>query len=142
MISIVRLQKSKQATLCQKLKNKFVIHEHHALRAGIHYDLRIAHDCVLKSWASRKMPDLVKGDLRKMSLFQTPDHGLDWFDFEGEITDVYGKGKVKIWDTGDVDVIKWDKNIIIEFKGSKLTGKYAIVPMTKEGQYLMLRSKK
>ena len=142
MISIVKLARSKENVLCQRLRNKFVVHEHHALRAGLHYDLRIEHDCVLKSWASRKMPELVDGNLRKISLFQTPDHSLDWFDFHGEITDVYGKGKVNIWDTGDVDIIKWDKNIIVEFEGNKLVGKYAIVPMIKQGQFLMLRSKK
>ena len=141
MISIVKLVRSKENTLCRKLKNKFVIQEHHALRAGLHYDLRIEHDCVLKSWATRKIPDLVKDNVRKISLFQTPDHSLDWFSFEGEITDVYGKGKVGIWDKGNVDIIKWNRNIIVEFFGNKLIGKYAIVPMTKEGQYLMLRSK-
>ena len=144
MISIVQLLTERQlrsGALCNKLKSKFVVQEHGAVRAGLHYDIRLEKDCVLKSWSSRKLPQLVAGQVNKIMLFQTPDHSLDWFDFKGEITDVYGRGKVDVWDTGDYDLIKWDKTIIANFKGRKLKGTYAIVPMQKEGQFLMLKSK-
>lgn len=127
--------------LCKQLGNKFVIHEHQALKAGLHYDVRLEHDCSLKSWATRKLPELVDQKTKRIGLFQTKDHALSYYNFEGELSDGYGKGMVSIWDNGSFDIIKWDqKSKIIDFKGKKLKGKFVILHLKKD-QYLMFRSK-
>lgn len=127
-----------------KYKNKFLIHEHRADRVGLHYDIRIEHNGVLISWACRYVPELIKGTKKKILIIKQPDHKMDWFDWEGEITDGYGKGKVKIWEKGSVNKIKWEDNHkTIEFDGSKINGIYHIIryPTGKKTEYLMFRAK-
>jgi len=109
-------------------KQRFVIHEHHALRAGLHYDLRLEHDGILKSWVSRKIPDLVFDELKKIMLILTPDHDLDWLKFKGVIDDGYGKGEVKVWDKGTYTLLRWtDKSIIVKFNGKKIRGIFVLI---------------
>ena len=135
MISIINLFESKTTNL------KFVVQEHHADKAGLHYDLRLEKDGVAKSWATRKLPELVNIRSKKIQLFPTPDHDLTWMDFEGEITDGYGKGKVKMWDKGKYNIIKWTrKSIVIDFSGRKLKGSYSIIH-PKPDLWLMLKSR-
>jgi bifunctional non-homologous end joining protein LigD len=127
-----------------KYKNKFLIHDHLADRVGQHYDIRIEHNGVLESWACRYAPELAEGTKKKILIIKQPDHNLEWFDFEGEISDGYGKGKVKIWDKGSVKKIKWDDNHkTIEFNGSNIKGIYHIIRYTggKKTQYLMFKAK-
>lgn len=126
------------------MNNKFVIHEHHAVKAGLHYDLRLEKDNVLKSWASKKIPKLIDDPSLKIIIFQQPDHNISWFDFEGKIDDGYGKGNVIIWDTGTYDIIKWDitSHIIIDFHGNKIKGIYVILPYPNEKSTVFLMFKK
>lgn len=109
---------------------KFIVHEHHAVKAGLHYDLRLEYNGVLVSWATRKLPQLINDEVKRITIFQQPDHDLAWFDMEGNIDDGYGKGIVKIWDKGFYDIIKWDFNShhIVTFHGIKLVGTYVILP--------------
>jgi DNA ligase D-like protein (predicted 3'-phosphoesterase) len=122
--------------------NRFVIHEHHAQRAGLHYDLRLEKDNVLKSWATRKLPDLVNLKTKKIQLFPTPDHDITWIDFKGDILDGYGKGKVLIWDSGSYEIRKWtNKSIVLYFNGKKIKGLFIIVK-TKNNSWLMFKKRK
>ncbi len=123
--------------------NKFEINEHHADRAGLHYDIRIEYDGVLKSWATKKLLDLLDIPSKKIQLFQTPDHDYnEWIKFTGRIpTGEYGAGTVIIFDSGSVKILKWtDKSKILVFNGKKINGKYAIIQPT-ENTYLMLKMK-
>ena len=124
-------------------KRKFVIHEHHAERAKLHYDIRLEKDGVLKSWACRKIPELISGESKKILLNQTPDHDYDeWIKFKGPIESGYGKGMVYIWDQGSFYEIKWDEHIIIDFKAKKIKGIYVIIPYpNEEGKFLMFKKK-
>ncbi len=103
----------------------FVIHEHHAKK--LHWDLRLEKDGVLKSWAIPKTPQLKKG-IKRLAI-QVEDHPLSYKDFEGRIPEgSYGAGEVKIWDSGNYDVLSWDKNKIeVRFKGKKLSGNYILI---------------
>jgi len=127
-------------------KLRFIIHEHHAVKAGLHYDLRLEHNNKLISWATRKLPELVNNpNHQKILLIKQPDHEMDWVDFKGEIEEGYGKGKVNIWDNGIYDLIYWsDNKIIVKFNGKKINSKYTIVkPSTfddKPTHYLMFKS--
>lgn len=102
----------------------FVIHEHHATH--LHWDFRLEIDGVLASWAIPKIPPKTK-NLKRLAI-QVEDHPLSYGKFEGEITEGYGKGKVKIWDNGKYNLIeKTPKKIIFELSGKKLTGKYCLI---------------
>ena len=119
---------------------KFIIHKHQAEKAGLHYDLRIEHNNMLLSWASRKIPNIVAGDVNKIMLFQQPDHEMDWFDFSGTIDDGYGKGKVEIWDKGTYETVKWEEDhYTIIFHGTKIKGPYAIIRYD-NNQWLFIKS--
>lgn len=124
-----------------RINGKFLIHEHRALKAGLHWDLRLGHDGVLKSFASKKIPDLIDDRTKKIIVFQQPDHDSEWFDFTGEISDGYGAGKVSVWDKGEFDEIKWTMKLItLNFKGKKIKGNYSFV-LYKENEWLMFKSK-
>lgn len=121
-------------------KTVFIIHEHHADRAGLHYDLRIKKGNILKSWSTRKLPDLANGTLKRIQAFPTEDHEMDWYDFEGEIKEGYGKGKVYIWDKGSCIIEKWDEHITIIFKGNLLKGKHTFIPYV-NNSFLLIKNK-
>lgn len=124
-------------------KNKkdriFVVHKH-AARA-LHYDLRLAYNRVLKSWAVPKGPSLKKG-VRRLAV-RTEDHPLAYAKFQGEIPEgLYGAGTVQIWDSGTYHVIKKKNGKVVSFSaclkegsielwfdGKKLKGAYALVKM-------------
>lgn len=119
---------------------RFVIHEHHADRAGLHYDIRLEKDGVLKSFVTRKLPMLLDNEATKIMLIPTPDHDLEWIDFQGDIEDGYGKGLVRIYDSGKYELLKWDtKHIVIKFHGKKLIGKFALVKVQDNWIFLKMK---
>jgi DNA ligase D-like protein (predicted 3'-phosphoesterase) len=109
----------------------FVVHEHHASR--LHWDLRLEHNGVLKSWAVPKQPPLKKG-IKRLAL-AVPDHKKSYATYEGTIPKgQYGAGEVKIWDSGTFETVektatKWH----VTFSGKKLVGDYTLIRFTKAG---------
>ena len=128
----------------------FVVHEHHARR--LHYDVRLEHKGVLKSWAVPKGPPLDRKT--KHLAVQTEDHPLDYASFHGTIPKGnYGAGQVSIWDSGTYENIgkKDGKPITLDqafekghlkilFHGKKLKEVYSLIKTGRERQWLMIQT--
>ena len=109
--------------------NRFVVHKHSA--TADHYDLRLEHDGVLKSWAVPKGPSLDPDD--KRLAVETEDHPVEYIDFEGIIPEgSYGAGPMIVWDTGvwapmdDVDRALSSGAFKFRLAGEKLNGGFML----------------
>ncbi len=76
---------------------------------------------------------------------QVEDHDLEYASYEGVIPKgMYGAGKVEIWDKGEFEIKKNEKDKI-EFvlKGKRLKGNYCLLRFKKAGdkQWLFFRMK-
>jgi len=116
--------------------SRFVIHEHEALRAGQHHDLRLERHGALKSWA---LPKGVPEELGVRRLAkQVEDHALDYGKFEGEIPSGYGAGKVRIWDCGTYETKLWsDTKIEVTLHGKRVSGEYVLRWMERLNSWLL-----
>ena len=110
---------------------KFVVHKHRA--RTLHYDLRIQTGIRLKSFA---VPKGIPPKGKKHLAIYTGTRSKAALKFEGEIPEgQYGAGKIKIWDTGNFEILEKTKNkILCDFKGKKLKGKYALVKFAQIGE--------
>ena len=109
-----------------KNKHRFVIQFHDAEKAKQHFDLRLENDDgTMSSWAIPK--HRLPKNKDKLLAIKTEDHPISYMKFEGEIPSGYGKGNVKIYDSGTYEEIEKSKNkIIFKLKGKKETGIYNI----------------
>jgi DNA ligase D-like protein (predicted 3'-phosphoesterase) len=118
----------------------YVIQRHESRK--LHFDLRLEMNNVLKSWAIPKEPSKKEGE--KRLAIQVEDHDKNYANFEGEITEGYGKGKVKIWDKGsyELESLKPNKKIVFIIKGEKLKGRYCLLHFKpKEKNWLFFKVK-
>lgn len=108
--------------------NIFVVQEHHAQRAGLHWDFRLQSKDILLSWVLRKPPPIQIGVIHKV--IRVNDHSLHCAQFSGEVSEGYGKGTVKIWDAGHMTYVedRLDHQLVFILYGKKLVGKYCILP--------------
>ena len=90
--------------------NVFVVQEHHAHKAGLHYDFRLGSEGVLKSWAIPKLSALMSGTSKQVLAIEVEDHPLDYATFEGSIPSGYGAGDVRIWDDGSYVTVSRDED--------------------------------
>ena len=116
---------------------RFVIQKHAATR--LHYDLRLEHDGVFKSWAVTRGPSLDPAD--KRLAVEVEDHPLDYGDFEGTIPKgEYGGGSVMLWDRGfwmpdgdeDVEAALRRGELKFTLAGQKLQGSWVLVRMRRD----------
>jgi bifunctional non-homologous end joining protein LigD len=123
-------------------KGIFIVQEHSARRH--HYDLRLEHDGVLKSWAVPRKPSS-DPSVKRLAI-QTEDHPLDYKDFEGVIPEgQYGAGTVVMWDKGTFALHKENLGLMIEkghivaeFFGQRMRGNYALQKLKKDGKEWLL----
>ena len=113
---------------------RFVIQKHDATR--LHYDLRLEHAGVFKSWAVTRGPSLDPRD--KRLAVEVEDHPLAYGDFEGTIPKgQYGGGTVMLWDRGfwmpegseGVDAALRKGDLKFTLAGDKLKGSWVLVRM-------------
>lgn len=119
---------------------RYVVHEHRAKRAGLHYDLRFESSRLTKSiesYSSRHPLPRVAG-IKRM-LIKQPNHDKRWLSFEGEIESGYGAGTLKIWDKGTIQEISSSRNSrILKFNGNRLSGEYVLVKLD-SNRYLFFK---
>ena len=110
---------------------KYLIQRHAATR--LHYDLRLEHGGVLKSWAVTKAPS--RDPSIKRLAVEVEDHPLDYGGFEGTIPKGnYGAGTVQMWDVGswtprdtDVEAALRKGVLKIDLAGERLRGGWALI---------------
>ena len=130
----------------------YVVQKHNARR--IHFDFRLEHAGVLKSWA---VPKGLSDDPREKRLaIRTEDHPVAYASFSGKIPKgEYGAGTVEIWDKGMfVNItIKEGKvqplgealakgHFIIYVKGDKLNGSYAFTRLENDEWVIVKKGEK
>jgi bifunctional non-homologous end joining protein LigD len=146
---------------------RFVVQKHRA--TALHYDFRLEIGELMPSWAVPKGPTL-DNTVKRLAM-RTPDHDLEWRNFEGVIPEgSVGAGPVMIWDEGmfnpEVEISKGVREEIFtreegekileeglekgELKfvlyGSKLRGSFALVKTkmfggSKRESWLMIKHK-
>lgn len=84
---------------------EFGLHEHHAEKRGLHYDLRLGDPKTghAHSWA---MPAKWPKPGEKSWAIRQPTHTLKYMDFSGKISSGYGAGKVLLKDREKTEVTK------------------------------------
>jgi bifunctional non-homologous end joining protein LigD len=110
--------------------NAYLIQKHEA--RNLHFDFRLEHDGVLKSWAIPRGPSMDPGD--KRLAVRTEDHPMEYGSFEGSIPKgQYGGGTVMLWDEGTWEPIEDPEVGFKEGKlkffvhGKRLQGGFALV---------------
>ena len=127
------------------MKQRYTIHEHHARRAGRHFDLRLQHKNNVCSFAlpKAKLPD---GNGVLLAIRTHTDYDdLSALDFSGTIpSGEYGGGSLSIWETGLYTPLEWDDStgkIIFsvppQFGGQQLLGTYFLIRTSRsDNQYV------
>lgn len=132
-----------------KTKSKFVIMEHDAKRARLHWDLRFIMPNS-KLWASFAVRKGVPTDPgKKVLAIRTHDHTTKEALFVGVIDDGYGAGKLKKWDDGSCEIEMFKpSHIVIRFFGKKVKGLYHMISIGvikkqnfKKKQFMLFKSK-
>ena len=127
--------------------SEFVIMEHKAKKAGLHFDLRfkMPKSNMWASFAVRKGVPTNPG--KKVLAVRTTDHTRKEALLTGFIEDGYGAGQLKRWDGGRCIIMKYsESHISIDFSGSKVRGTYHFISTVKAGDkdkksYFLFKSK-
>ena len=111
---------------------RFVVQEHDATR--LHWDLRLEHEGVLKSWALPRFFPGSTGDNRLA--VRTEDHPVEYLTFHGDIpASQYGAGRMRIYDHGTYELLLWEEGKVeVELRGERLTGRWALFPIGRDGK--------
>jgi bifunctional non-homologous end joining protein LigD len=130
-----------EGSILRTSKDRFVVHDHFAGKAGHHHDFRLEMNGVLKSWAiPKRMPN--KEGVKRLAI-QVEDHPIDYINFRGKIPKgFYGAGTVKILDEGKYRLKERKKDkIVLELNGKKLRGHYCLIKFKKDKQWLIFKMK-
>lgn len=119
-----------------------VVQEHDAQKAGLHYDLRLEDEGVLRSWSVPKLPALVANQIGRALAIQVEDHPLAYASYEGDIPlGQYGGGSVRIWDKVEYEPLsKGDKTWKFRVASGRMKGVWVLIHMD-SNQWLLQRGK-
>lgn len=123
----------------KKSLSRFVVQKHQA--SHLHYDFRLEHKGVLKSWAVPKGVPEMSG-VKRLAV-QVEDHPVDYINFSGVIPeDEYGAGTVEIWDKGKWQALSGnleEGSIKFKLTGKKLNGEYVLIRLKDEKNWLIYK---
>lgn len=124
----------------RKNLSRFVVQKHQARH--LHYDFRLEHEGVLKSWAVPKgLPE--KRGIKRLAI-AVEDHPVDYINFSGRIpAGEYGAGTVEIWDKGRWRLLAGSLekgSMKFNLAGGKLKGEHVIVKL-KDGKNWLIYKK-
>jgi bifunctional non-homologous end joining protein LigD len=119
--------------------SRFVLQQHFA-RTN-HFDFRLEHEGVFRSWALPKGIPLSAGEARLA--LETQDHDISFGDYEGVIpSGEYGAGTIRVVAAGFYECASWGSHLI-EFAlfGQTITGIFKLVKRHRLGprQWLLVR---
>ena len=132
-------------------KVRFVIHDHKAMRAGYHQDLRFEDPNNRKHWHSFAVPKtvpLVPG--KKVLAIKSHIHTKKEALFKGDIpAGEYGGGNLELFDQGMAQLNKFTSaHIILIMQGKKVNGLYHLISLGnisdkkfKQQSYILFKSK-
>jgi bifunctional non-homologous end joining protein LigD len=119
----------------------FVVQEHHA--SHLHYDFRLQVAGVLASWAVPKRPSM--NPAVKRLAVRVENHPLEYASFRGRIPKgQYGAGRVEIWDKGTYVLVSGSirrGELVVDLKGRRLRGQFALVRMRQPGKWLLVKKR-
>jgi bifunctional non-homologous end joining protein LigD len=101
--------------------SRFVVHQHKTGRT--HFDLRIIHNGVLRSWSLLKAPPCGHGE-RRLAIERESftEDSIECKNFEEQ---AFGMGPVSSWDQGEVEFEEASPRLLVlKFAGAKMRGKY------------------
>ncbi len=118
----------------------FVIQRHDS--SHLHYDFRLEHNGVLKSWA---IPKGIPVGSEKRLAVETEDHPVEYADFEGVIPEGnYGAGTVEIFDKGKYENLGVGMENSLKkghlkflLRGKNVSGQFSLVKMSGKNWLLM-----
>ena len=93
---------------------QFVIHEHNAIHAGMHYDLRLQWGFILKSWVLH-FPPLFQQENEQIFALPVADHPLECLKIEGTFFS-FGLLRSEIIRRWDYGSIKWIEKSGLTYK--------------------------
>lgn len=103
--------------------SRFKVHRHKTGRS--HFDLRLIDNAVLRSWSLLKQPPLKTGE-RRLAIERETRAPAD-IDRRRFSEEAFGEGGVYTWDEGEVLITgEAGESIILDFRGSRLNGRYEI----------------
>ncbi|MBN9417643.1 MAG: DNA ligase D [Candidatus Eremiobacteraeota bacterium] len=120
---------------------RFCIQRHDARR--LHYDLRLEHQGVLKSWAVPRGPSLDPA-VKRLAV-HTEDHPLEYLQFQGTIpAGNYGAGQMDLWDLGTFRCPDFEQqyrkgDLKLVFHGTRVRGEFALVRTSQDNQWLWIK---
>ncbi len=116
---------------------RFCVQKHNA--RNLHFDFRLEHNGVLKSWAVPRGPSLDTA-VKRLAI-EVEDHPVSYVHFEGVIpAGQYGAGTVLVWDTGtwqpqgDVEEMLRSGHLKFTLMGSRLRGEWLLVRTSMKGK--------
>ncbi len=113
---------------------RFVIQEHYA--RSHHFDLRLAHNSVLLSWAVPK--GMSTGPKKNRLASRVQDHALSRLNYTDD-TPMGDAAKVSIWDRGTYTPHEFgESEIVVTLHGERVRGKHAIF-WTRDKNWLVHR---
>ena len=121
---------------------RFVLLHHQTVPGAAkppHFDFMLEMDGIMRTWNMMQEP--LPGVTQTATLIH--DHRLDYFDFEGDLTE--NRGTMRRCDRGDYSIMSWaDEEIVVQLVGGSLVGQVKLTRLgvdSKDWDFVWLEGK-